>query len=143
VPVIDAIFKLAFSVHGVPMLLGLPFAFVTLLLAGIGVYGVLAYPVAQRRHELSIRVALGSSPREVCGIVVRDGTLMTVAGIVLGLVGALAVTRSIAGMLYGVQATDPRVIATVGLLLVTVACIAIVIPAGRAARVDPMAALRD
>jgi putative ABC transport system permease protein len=127
----------------VPMLLASAFGVVALFLAAIGVYGVLAHQVTQRRRELGIRIALGSSPREVFRIVLRDGSRITAAGIVLGLAATLVIARVIAGMLYQVQPTDPLVISAVALLLVAVALVAILIPARRAASVSPLVVLNE
>jgi putative ABC transport system permease protein len=147
-PVFDALTmdeRLARSLadRRLPMQLALTFALVALFLAAIGVYGVLAYQVVQRRREIGIRVALGSTPGDIFGVVLRDGTRITIAGVAIGFLGALAMTRSIAGLLYRVSSLDPIVIASVTLILITVALMATVIPAFRAAHVDPLAALRE
>jgi ABC-type antimicrobial peptide transport system permease subunit len=127
----------------VPMLIGLVFGVVALFLAAVGIYGVLAYQVSQRRKEIGIRMALGSSTRSILGLVVRDGMQITGIGLAVGLVGLVGLTRAIRGMLYGVQPADPMVIALVAVVLAGVALVATLIPARRAARVSPMSALND
>ena len=127
----------------VPMLIGLVFGIVALFLAAVGIYGVLAYQVSQRRREIGIRMALGSSTRSILGLVVRDGMQITGIGLAVGLVGLVGLTRVIRGMLYGVQPADPMVIALVAIVLAGVALVATLIPARRAARVSPMSALNE
>jgi putative ABC transport system permease protein len=119
------------------------FAVAGLVLAAIGVYGVVAQSVAARRQEIAIRVALGADPRRVVVFVLGQGLGLAFVGIGLGISGALAIGRLLAGMLYGVRATDPGVLAMVTLLLVAVAFLATLFPARRAARIDPMTALRQ
>jgi predicted permease len=126
----------------VGMLLGL-FAAAALLLAAMGIYGVLAYTVAQRTPEIGIRMALGAQRHAVLRTVVGQGMVLAVAGIALGGVAALAVTRVLSGMLFGVTATDPVIFAIVAVLLATVAALASYIPARNASRVDPLIALRQ
>lgn len=116
-------------------------AVLALFLAAVGLYGVLAYAVAERRRELGIRMALGSTPREIFRLVLVRGLAVLGAGLVTGVLGALLVGRSMAGLLYGVAPTDPGVLAAVGALLALVALAASVLPARRATRVDPVEAL--
>ena len=123
------------------MLLG-AFAAVALGLATIGIYGLLSHAVAQRTHEIGIRMALGARRRDVLTLVVLSGMGLTSLGVVLGLAGALALTRLMAGLLYGISPTDPLTLGAVSLLLGMVALMACVIPARRATRIDPMSALR-
>jgi putative ABC transport system permease protein len=119
------------------------FAFVALVLSATGLYGVMAYLVAQRTREIGVRMALGATPRQVVGLVLRQAGAMTAVGIALGIAGALAVTRSISSMLFGISAADPRVYAGVSLLLGVVALLAVAVPSSRATRVDPITALHE
>src|SRR5262249_59105807 len=118
------------------------FAVLALVLAVIGIYGVISYSVAQRTHEIGIRMALGVDSGQVLRLVLRQGMLLGMIGIFLGLAGALALTRLMSGLLYGIGAADPITFGAVSLLLAAVALVAQLIPARRAARVDPMLALR-
>ena len=127
----------------VPMLIGIAFGVVALFLAAVGIYGVLAYQVAQRRREIGIRMALGSTSADILGLVIRDGMRITAIGLGLGVVGMFALTRAMRGLLYGVQPLDPIVIGIVAIVLTAVAVIATLVPARRAAAVSPMAALID
>ncbi len=122
-------------------LLGL-FAALALGLAVIGLYGVMAYTVAQRAHEIGIRMALGAQRTDVLRLILRHGLALTSLGVALGLIGALALTRVLRSHLYEVGTTDPGTFIAVSLLLVVVALLACLIPARRAAKVDPMVALR-
>jgi putative ABC transport system permease protein len=118
------------------------FALIALLLAGLGIYGVISYMVNERRHEIGIRLALGAQPRNILAIIFRQGLGMALAGSVIGLAGALVVSRLLAGVLYGVRPADPLTFAGVALLLIGVALFACYIPARRAMAVDPIVALR-
>jgi putative ABC transport system permease protein len=122
-------------------LLGL-FAGLAVFLATVGIYGVIAYSVEQRTHEFGMRMALGAQRWDIIRLVVREGLIVTVAGLVIGIAGAFGLTRLIANQLYGVTPMDPLTIATVALLLTVVAMLACVIPGRRAAKVDPLKALR-
>ena len=123
------------------LLFGL-FAALALALATMGIYGVLAYNVAQRTREIGIRLALGADGNAVLRLVVGQGIRLAALGILLGLIGALALTRLMSGMIYGVSSTDPATFFAVATLLGLVAVAACYIPARRAMRVDPMVALR-
>jgi len=125
----------------VALLMGL-FAGMALLLAAVGIYGVIAHSVAQRTHELGIRMALGAGRGKVLGMVVGEGLRMALAGVAVGLAGAWGLTRFIASLLYGVRPTDPVTFASAPLVLVVVALAASYIPAHRATQVNPVEALR-
>jgi putative ABC transport system permease protein len=121
----------------------LMFGLVALILAAVGIYGVMAYTVAQRTQEIGIRVALGARPMSVLGMVLRDGMTLVGVGLAIGVAAALALGRLVSSLLYGVTATDAVTYLVIAATLALVALVAIVIPARRATRVDPMQALRS
>jgi putative ABC transport system permease protein len=123
------------------LLLGL-FAVLALVLAAVGLYGVLSYNVTQRHREIGVRMALGAERRDILGLVVRQGLILAVVGVVIGVAGAYGVTRFLKALLYGITPTDPATYVAICVLLLVVAFVACWLPALRATRVDPMVALR-
>jgi predicted permease len=124
------------------MLMLIIFAATALLLAAVGIYGVMSYAVTRRIHELGIRAALGASHGEIVGLVLRQGMKLAAIGLAGGLVAALALTRFMADLLYGVRPADPATLVAVTLLLGAIALLACYIPARRATAIDPVVALR-
>jgi putative ABC transport system permease protein len=125
------------------MLLATGFAAVALFLAAIGIYGVLAYQVSQRRREIGIRMALGAAAGSIFSLVLREGGLIVGAGTGLGLLGAFLLRQTLQAQLYETGAMDPTVVAGVAALLIGVALVACILPARRAAKTDPLIALGD
>jgi putative ABC transport system permease protein len=122
-------------------LLGL-FGLLSLLLAGIGIYGVMAYSVAQRTPEIGIRMALGAARGEIIRMVLKQGMMLAGIGLLIGIVVSVALTRLVSGLLFDVSTTDPVVFLSVSALLAGVALAACYVPAYRATRIDPLVALR-
>jgi putative ABC transport system permease protein len=126
-----------------PMMLASLFGGIALFLAAIGIYGVLAYQVAQRQKEIGIRLALGSDGRRIFGLIVSEGLWLLAVGVGVGLAGAFAIRRAMQTQLFGVQPMDPVVLSLVGILLSVVALLACALPARRASRIDPLIALSE
>jgi putative ABC transport system permease protein len=123
-------------------LLGL-FAAIALLLATVGIYGSISYMARQRTNEIGVRIALGAQSKDVLKLIVGQGLGLALAGVVIGLLGAFLLTRTISGLLFGVGPTDPLTFVAISLLLLATACVASWIPARRATKVDPLIALRS
>jgi ABC-type antimicrobial peptide transport system permease subunit len=138
----DSIIGRALAAQRFAMILLTAFAGVALLLSSIGIYGVISYAVAQRTHEIGIRMALGAQRRDVLKLVLGQGAWLALFGIIAGVLAALGLTRLMSSMLFGVSAYDAMTFGGVAILLTLVALGACWIPARRAMRVDPMVALR-
>jgi len=119
------------------------FGVVALFLSALGIYGVLAYVVAQRTREIGIRIALGSTARGIFQIFFKEGLTLVAGGVMLGVLGALAMGRALEGLVFGVRPTDPLVLGTVAFTTGIIALLACVTPAYRATRVDPLNALSE
>jgi putative ABC transport system permease protein len=124
------------------MALLVAFAAVALILATVGLYGVISYGVTQRTREIGVRVALGAEPSAVARLVIGNGLRLATLGVVIGAAGAIAATRALSGMLFGVSASDPWTFAAITVVVAAVALLASYLPARRAVRIDPVEALR-
>jgi ABC-type antimicrobial peptide transport system permease subunit len=142
VETIDAMLSRMLAQRRFAMTLLSLFAGIALTLATAGVYGLLHYSASRRTREIAIRMALGAERASVRRMVLKQGLRLTLAGVAIGVVGAVALTRALSSLLYGVTPTDPLTLAGVSLVLSGVALLASYLPAWRAAKVDPMAALR-
>jgi len=126
-----------------PMVLAVGFGTVGLFLSAVGIYGVLAYVVAQRRREIGVRMALGSSRWSIFDLIMREGLVLLAVGFAVGALGAFALRRTLESQLYGIAPTDPIVIALIASILAVVAIVACALPAQRATMVDPVVALSE
>ena len=138
----DQVLRESLSAPKLTMGLITGFAVLAMLLAAVGVYGVMSFLVARRTQEVGIRMALGAKRAQVLGMVMRQGMATILVALAIGVVAALAATRLLAAQLFGVSATDPLTFVVVPLVLAAVAALACFVPARRASRVDPMVALR-
>lgn len=133
----------SFAPRRFQMLLFGVFAAVALIIATVGIYGVVSYAVSQQSHEIGIRMALGATPSQAMRMIVGQGMRLTLIGIVIGLTASIALTRMIKTLLLNVSTTDPAILVGVVLLLTAVAFIAIYLPARRAVKIDPLLAIRN
>jgi ABC-type antimicrobial peptide transport system permease subunit len=142
VQTMDEVVSNSFAARRLSMILLGVFASLALVLACVGIYGVISYLVGQRTHEIGVRIALGAQRSDVLRLVLGHGARMAFLGVGIGVISALALTRLMARLLFGVTATDPLTFASVAILLTLVSLAACYIPARRAMRVDPIVALR-
>ena len=140
---LESIFRRLIEQRRFNMLLLSLFGVLGIIISGVGIYGVMAYIVEQRTQEIGVRMALGAVPGGILRMVLGRAAMFTVAGLACGFLGALTLSRFVTSFLFQVTARDPIVYVTVGALLLTIALVAALIPALRAARVDPVVALRS
>jgi len=138
----DQVLSHSLALRSFMMMLLSIFGGLALVLASVGIYGVISYAVSQRTREIGVRMALGARPADVLRMILSEGLKLVAVGVALGLVAALMLTRLLEGMVYGVSMRDPLIFVLVNLLLVTVSLAACYVPARRAMRVDPLVALR-
>jgi putative ABC transport system permease protein len=136
------IFSASVAQQRFSMLLVGVFGALAVILAAIGIYGVMGYAVTQRKHEIAIRMALGAKTSQVLKLILKDGLVLASLGVAIGLAGAFALTRLMSSLLFDVKPTDAQTFVTVSALLIFVALLACFIPARRATKVDPLVALR-
>ena len=138
----DQVLEHSLALRSFMMLLLSIFGGLALVLASVGIYGVISYAVSQRTREIGVRMALGARPADVLRMILTEGLKLVAVGVALGIAAALLLTRLLEGMIYGVSMRDPLIFVVVNLLLVTVSLAACYVPARRAMRVDPLIALR-
>jgi putative ABC transport system permease protein len=138
----DQVLAHSLALRSFMMLLLSIFGGLALVLATVGIYGVISYAVSQRTREIGVRMALGARPADVLRMILTEGLKLVAVGVVIGIAAALMLTRLLEGMVYGVSMRDPLIFVLVNLLLVTVSLAACYVPARRAMRVDPLVALR-
>jgi putative ABC transport system permease protein len=139
----DQVLETSIAQQRLSLIVMVTFAVVALTLASLGLYGVIAHAVTERTHEIGVRMALGAEARHVLGLMIRQGLTTTAIGVAIGVAGAVALSRWIQDLLFGVTATDPATFAAVVATLMAVALVACYVPAWRATRVDPTMALRS
>src|SRR5262245_35578624 len=142
VATIDQLVARSLSQRRFNLLILTSFAFLALILAGVGLYGLISFMTAQRTYEVGIRMAFGADQRDVLNLIIGQGMALTLAGVVIGLLASFALTRLIARLLFGISPTDPITFVVIIFVLTAVPLIACYIPARRATKVDPMVALR-
>ena len=138
----DELLSVETAQRRIGMILLVSFAALALLLAALGIYGVLAYFVVQHTNELGVRLALGATPANIVGLILKKGLSLTLLGVAVGMVASFVLTRLMTSLLFGINPVDPITFASVTVLLLTVSFMACWIPARRAAKTDPLVAIR-